>query len=205
METRPRAESILSNVPAVFYSCECSSSWKMYYMSDGITAITGHKPSEFINKDIHTFSIIIHTDDKKRVEDVVFKAVDERKPYSVQYRILDKENNIHWVIDKGTAIYDKDDEVVWLEGVIIEINEFQMMIQSQQNKIEKLENTLNHIKKLSGRISLCTKCGKTKGEQENWVSMEKYIEKNSEAIFNHEICPDCKKELYGGHSWFEGE
>jgi PAS fold len=205
MDRNLKMDSLLSHLPAAVYSCECIGSWKMYFISDGITDISGYKPSDFINKDIHTFSIIIHTDDKKMVEEAVFEAVEQRKAFSVEYRILDTENKIHWVLDKGTAKYDEEDKVIWLEGMIIDITDLKAIIEKQDDKIEKLEQHLRNIKLISGRIPLCTKCGKTKDDGEKWIPIEKYIENNSEVIFNHEICPDCKNKLYGDQNWYKDE
>ncbi|MEW5957196.1 MAG: response regulator [Chloroflexota bacterium] len=59
----------------------------------------------------------------------------------------------------------------------------------------QLQEALDTIKSLSGIVNLCAWCHrKIKIEDEQWVSLEKYIEDHSQATFTHGICPDCLRK-----------
>jgi hypothetical protein len=50
------------------------------------------------------------------------------------------------------------------------------------------------LKILSGFISICSDCRKIQDGKENWVSVEAYIRKHSNAEFSHGLCPKCYKK-----------
>jgi lysyl-tRNA synthetase class I len=86
---------------------------------------------------------------------------------------------------------------------------FNFMIASLDNnekalkkKIKELEKALSHIDTLEGILPICANCKKIRIEgsdpkdQKNWIEIEDYIGKRTEARFSHSICPECRKKLY---------
>lgn len=68
---------------------------------------------------------------------------------------------------------------------------------SLQEKINELENALNHVKRLQGCLPICAWCKNVRDDSDYWKSVEDYIEEHSEAEFSHGICPRCLKEQFG--------
>jgi hypothetical protein len=86
---------------------------------------------------------------------------------------------------------------------------FNFMIESLDNKekalkskIAQLEEALSHIEKLEGILPICANCKKIRNNgsdpknQNNWIEIESYISKRTEAKFSHGICPECMEKLY---------
>ena len=86
---------------------------------------------------------------------------------------------------------------------------FNSMIASLDNrerqlkeKIDELENAHFYIRNLEEMLPICASCKKIRIEhsdpkkQDNWVPVECYITKNTNARFTHSICPECMKKLY---------
>jgi hypothetical protein len=73
-----------------------------------------------------------------------------------------------------------------------------------RRKIEELEGALSHIRTLEGILPICSACKRIRVEggdsdrQDDWVPVESYIGKRTEARFSHGICPACAKRLYPG-------
>ncbi len=63
-------------------------------------------------------------------------------------------------------------------------------------KVEKLEEALDEIKTLKGFIPICANCKQIRDDKGYWNRLETYIQKHSEAVFTHSICPDCVQKLY---------
>ncbi|MDY0019313.1 MAG: response regulator [Anaerolineae bacterium] len=64
-----------------------------------------------------------------------------------------------------------------------------------QARNAELEEALATIKTLSGLVPICAWCGrKIQDEQNQWVSVESYVETHSKATFTHGICPECLKK-----------
>lgn len=55
---------------------------------------------------------------------------------------------------------------------------------------------VSFVTELEGLIPICVSCKRIRDTEEDWISIERYIEKKSEAEFTHDICPDCRTKLY---------
>ena len=66
----------------------------------------------------------------------------------------------------------------------------------RENLIEKLEQALIEVKRLSGLLPICASCKRIRDDEGGWQQIEEYIATHSEADFSHGICPQCAHELY---------
>lgn len=64
------------------------------------------------------------------------------------------------------------------------------------SKIEELEQAVTHVKQLQGLLPICMYCKKIRDDQHTWHRVETYIENNSDAMFSHSLCEDCREEHY---------
>jgi DNA-binding response OmpR family regulator len=56
---------------------------------------------------------------------------------------------------------------------------------------ERILGVRRELQQLEGLLPICAYCKRIRDEQENWGSLEGYIEQRSEAQFSHGICPEC--------------
>jgi sigma-B regulation protein RsbU (phosphoserine phosphatase) len=47
------------------------------------------------------------------------------------------------------------------------------------------------VRRLTGLLPICTYCKKIRQSDAEWVPIETYVARRSEASFSHGICPDC--------------
>ena len=52
------------------------------------------------------------------------------------------------------------------------------------------------IKTLEGLIPICAGCKKIRDDRGDWNPLEIYIQKHSEALFTHGMCPECLEKFY---------
>ena len=71
---------------------------------------------------------------------------------------------------------------------------------SLADRIDELQNALDHINTLQGILPICMYCHKIRTDQESWDRLEKYISEHSAAEFSHSICPECMGEHFPNHS-----
>ncbi len=72
------------------------------------------------------------------------------------------------------------------------------MIELQTNladRIVKLEEALDQVKRLQGIIPICGYCKKIRDDKDYWQNVESYIATHSEAEFSHGICPSCYTQV----------
>lgn len=55
----------------------------------------------------------------------------------------------------------------------------------------------SRVVELESYLSLCANCKKVRDEQDNWQSLESYLESDQSLKVTHGICPTCKEALYG--------
>ena len=122
-DSEARFRSLVANIPGAVYRCACDSAWTMTFLSDGIHEISGYLASDFINNRVLSFARIIHPQDKGKVEKSVWQSVTTKQPYVTEYRIIRGDGKIAWVYDKGQAIFDGEGEILWLDGVILDITQ----------------------------------------------------------------------------------
>ena len=56
---------------------------------------------------------------------------------------------------------------------------------------ERIIGVQDRVKHLEGILPTCMYCKKIRDERNEWVGIEAYISKRSEASFSHGVCPTC--------------
>jgi sigma-B regulation protein RsbU (phosphoserine phosphatase) len=72
------------------------------------------------------------------------------------------------------------------------------MIELQEklaDRIGKLEEALDQVKRLQGIIPICGYCKKVRDDSDYWQNVESYVATHSEAEFSHGVCPSCFAEV----------
>lgn len=138
-----RFRSLVSNVPGAIYRSLLDEHWTMAFISDNVTSLTGYPASDFLNNSVRTYSSIIHPDDVAFVDATISKAVREKKPYSLEYRIVHASGDIQWVSEEGQAAYDADTgEPLWLDGALFDVTERVLAQQQLQENEARLSEAV---------------------------------------------------------------
>ncbi len=122
-ESEKRFRSLVEHIPGAVYRRRPSPPWHVEHISEEIEALTGHSAQDFIEMGNPAYGDLILPEDFPAVEAAIDAAVEEKKPYVMEYRIQDVGGRIRWVYDRGRGVYDADGRLVWLDGVIIDITD----------------------------------------------------------------------------------
>jgi two-component system NtrC family sensor kinase len=143
-EGEEKFRTLTSNIPGAVYRCANNPDWTMDFISDVIEDISGYKASDFIQNRIRSYGSIILLDDGKMVEETVHKAISNREPYIIEYRIIRSDGHIKWVYEKGQGIFSDDGNLLWLDGAIFDITERKLVeeeLAKHRNHLEDLVET----------------------------------------------------------------
>ena len=121
-ESRQQLDSILSNLAGAAYRCYFDRDYTMKYISEKIFDISGYHSPEFIDNALKTFSSVIHPDDRELCRNQILEATKENRPYEFEYRLIHKDGHEVWVNENGKGIYNTENELVYLDGIIIDIS-----------------------------------------------------------------------------------
>ena len=113
--------TLVANIPGTVYRCMLKDAWTMAFLSESITELCGYAADDFIQNKVRAFTSIIIPKDLKRALKVAGKAIEQREPYILEYRITHKDGSIRWVYDKGRGIFDEAGELLYLDGIFFDI------------------------------------------------------------------------------------
>jgi PAS domain S-box-containing protein len=134
-QSEERYRSLVSNIPGVVYRCQNDPNWTMTFLSEAIQDLCGYPASDFTQNRARTYSSIIHPDDRNRVSTMVRSAVDQRKPFNLEYRIQHGDGSQRWVYERGQGVFHTDGTLSYLDGVIFDITE-KMQLAAERKRTE---------------------------------------------------------------------
>jgi PAS domain S-box-containing protein len=122
-ESEERFRTLVSNIPGIVYRCDLDEHWTMNFLSDAMYKLSGYPASDFIGNQERSYASIIHPDDQNLVNDLILNAVESNTPFEIDYRIIRDDGSICWVHENGTIVRNEKNEVICLDGVILDISE----------------------------------------------------------------------------------
>ncbi len=115
-------KSMIANIPGVAFRCNYDNHWSMQFISEPVFQLTGWQAQDFIDGKVH-FSEITNAEDAPKIFAAIQPAIQTRQHYNVEYRITDRNGEEKWVSEFGSGIYDENNQIVMIDGVIIDITE----------------------------------------------------------------------------------
>ncbi|MCP9757149.1 PAS domain S-box protein [Lacihabitans sp. CCS-44] len=150
--------SLLSNISSVTFRCANDASRTMIFISDAIEQLSGYPAEDFILNKKRSYIDLVFPEDRNFVDS---NSNNNTEEYEIEYRIVNKSNEIVWIIEKGRRYYDEIEKRILLDGIISNITERKLTEIALVKSYEELKNTQSQL------IS-------TQLEQEKFVSLVKY-------------------------------
>lgn len=133
--------SLLNNISGLVYRAKPDWTTEIITQSE---PISGYSTSEFNNRKVNWVDII-HPDDKVRVLREFARIPDEIKFLSQEYRIITKDKEIRWVLDKKTALFCNGDQFCGIDGLVVDITQLKQLEQKLFDNEAALEKRLQSL------------------------------------------------------------
>jgi phosphoserine phosphatase RsbU/P len=65
---------------------------------------------------------------------------------------------------------------------------------------ERILGLTSQVKQLEGLIPICSYCRRIRQDDNVYERLESYVEKHSQAVFSHGICPECAGKHFPKHA-----
>ncbi len=118
-----RSKSVLlSNLPGMAYRCNHDRERTMQFVSAGSIKLTGYPPESLIHNRDRSFKELISPEYRDSLWKAWEQALSQRLPFKYEYEIKTSEGERKWVLEMGEGIYDENENVEALEGIIIDIS-----------------------------------------------------------------------------------
>lgn len=105
--------------------------------SDEIYRIFGLPPQKSAAS-YEAFLACVHPDDRDRVVDAMNRAVNERKPYFIDHRVVSPDGKTRYVHEQGEVEYDTSGKPLCMSGTMLDI----MDCKQREDKIKELNTRL---------------------------------------------------------------
>jgi PAS domain S-box-containing protein len=136
-------QSLISNIPGAVYRCRAD--WTAVFMSDAIAEMTGYAPADFVTHRTLQFADLIHPEDREHTWVAAAKAVEERRPYAIEYRAVDRHGALRWFLDKAMPIFDADGRLTFIDGVIFDVTDRKQVELALQETNGKLREAMDKL------------------------------------------------------------
>lgn len=141
-ESQRFLSTLISNLPGYVYRVNKEGDqWSIQYISEGVYDLTGHRPDELIKNKVLYYAMMVNESDKALGREIISKALANKKPYQISYRISTADGRIKWVWEQGRGVYDENDELEATEGFVTDITEKKLF----EEEILKKNNELSAI------------------------------------------------------------
>ena len=126
--------SITGRMDGYLYRCRNDQSYTMLYMSDGIATVSGYPPSDFIQNKVLEYVSVIHPDDLEAVYSAINTALDAKRNWNMDYRIVPNYGRAVWVREIGGGVFNDAGDLVFLEGFVVDIGD-RKLIEDQNTRL----------------------------------------------------------------------
>lgn len=140
-----RFRSLVVNMPGVVYRCLPDEPWTMQFLSKGIESLTGYPAADFLDNRVRTFNEIIHPDDRTSIEFKLNGVTSEQPTFKDEYRLLCADGSMCWVYEQGTALFNTANEIVCLEGVILDVTDRKLANQALEQERSQLRQLIRNM------------------------------------------------------------
>jgi PAS domain S-box-containing protein len=141
-ESEERFRTLVSNIPGAVFRCAVDEHWTTAYVSEAIEEIVGYPAAQFMDR-TRSYTRVIHPDDRSHADETVRKALRERRPYVIEYRVIHADGAIHWVSEKGQGVFEPNGDVRFLDGAIFDITKRKRDEETLRGAHEELERRVH--------------------------------------------------------------
>jgi PAS domain S-box-containing protein len=119
-EKRRQLGNLISQLPGASFRCLFDENLTMLFASEGMLQLTGYPAEDFISGRIHLASLTVPAD-RPAVRTTVATALNERRSFEIEYRIIHREHREKWVLVRGQPFYDEAGALRFIEGLAIDV------------------------------------------------------------------------------------
>ncbi|MHA4811903.1 PAS domain-containing protein [Flavitalea flava] len=95
----------------------------------------------------------IHGEDKTQMESALHNALENKKPFQAEYRIVLPDQTLRWIASSGRGIYDETGSLVKLVGITSDITERKSMEEELERKVQERTRELKQANEVLVKVN----------------------------------------------------
>ncbi|MBT3208811.1 MAG: PAS domain-containing protein [Bacteroidetes bacterium] len=137
--------TLTENMPGIIFRVFCKEDNKMVFYNDMLLEFTGYKSEELMRGNVCSLFPRIHPEDQAYIEKDVAKAISKKASFNLEYRFKHKNGEIRHFSEIGNPIFDTDDTLLYLEGMIFDITERKKAEEAHRNEKRFIEKAIDSL------------------------------------------------------------
>ncbi|MCP5283161.1 MAG: response regulator [Rhodoferax sp.] len=125
-DSERQMRSLVANIPGCVYRRLHDARPTMLFVSDAIVDAIGWPASDFVTGD-RSLARQVHPQDRQGLMEAIDFAVATRTSFNVHYRFRHRDGSERWANERGQGVYDANGHLLYLDGVLFDRTEAQMM------------------------------------------------------------------------------
>jgi len=110
---------------------------RMMGLSDAIVLNVSNK--EPISQGLNQWFDMLHPDDRENTKAELYLAINNRKPYNVEYRVVWPNGATRYIAARGKTSYNDEGETTYIDGVTYDITDLRSAEQAVKSAQERFE------------------------------------------------------------------
>jgi signal transduction histidine kinase len=104
---------------------------------------------------VRTYASVIHADDLDHVNKSVEDAINLRRAYVIEYRVVHRDGSIRWVREYGQGIFGQAGDLLHLDGAVFDVTELRQALDQAKEAMDKLsrQERLAALGQVAGTVS----------------------------------------------------
>ncbi|MCG2578120.1 EAL domain-containing protein [Dechloromonas sp. XY25] len=114
--------TVFANLEGMFFRCLVDEYWTLLSVSPGCRELTGHAAQDLVGNRQRSLEALTHPEDRAAVRGTILAALDTGGRYHIEYRIVCRDGEEKWVLERGVGLRDELGRQV-LDGYLEDITD----------------------------------------------------------------------------------
>ncbi|MCB1552333.1 MAG: PAS domain S-box protein [Xanthomonadales bacterium] len=114
---------LVDSIPGTVYRVRTDEPGTTLFVSASVEHLTGHAAESFTGTEQRRIVDLIHPEDAELVTEGLARANASGQPYTMEYRLVRRDGEVRWVVEKGQAIPGVAGEPPSRVGALIDISD----------------------------------------------------------------------------------
>jgi len=137
-DNESRLREVINTVPAIIWITDTQG--QSLFLNKNWYTYTGHTPKE---SEGMGWLDATHPEDRKSAEFAFLEAHNQKKPYTISFRLRNKNGEYRWVLDKASPKFDANGQYEGMIGTVIDVHDEKI----KENLVREKEHRMQGIVK----------------------------------------------------------
>ena len=144
--------SVFTSGNAFIYRCANDEHFTMSFMAGQVEELCGRPQSDIMGNKVVSYVDVMHQDDLDDASASIDAAIEAGANWDVAYRLRHPDGTEAWVRERGSAIYDDQGNMQFLEGLVVDASAEVTLREELQETLKKTEEANSEIIDLAENI-----------------------------------------------------